>query len=137
MVINNLDIKQAAWISGMILTHYFPDEFKADYESNFLSRRGFTNAHLRGYIEKISESEVKLTLREVPAFETAYLVLPLLVLVSIYSFIGAATSNRGAFTMPVLLLTAAVLIIHVNRRIFHLLKKIGIDYIKSGKPLTI
>ncbi|MCH5683937.1 hypothetical protein LWM68_06470 [Niabella sp. W65] len=137
MSINNLDIKQPAWISGMILTHYFPDEFKADYESNFPSRRGFTNARLRGYIEKISESEIKLTLREVPAFETAYLVVPLLVLGSIYSFIGAATSNMAAFIMPVLLLIAAVLIIHINRRIFYLLKKICIDYVKSGKELAI
>jgi hypothetical protein len=135
--ISNPNIKQPAWISGMMLTHHFPDEFRADYQSNFLSRKGFTHTHLRGQIEKISEIEVKLTLSEVPAFETVYLLLPLLVLGSIYSFIRAATANVAAFTAPILLLFAAVLIIYVNRRIFYLLEKICVAYIKSGKELTI
>ncbi|MGN7782934.1 hypothetical protein ACTJIJ_00350 [Niabella sp. 22666] len=135
--ISNLDIKQPSWISGMMLTHYFPDEFRADYESNFLSRKGFTHAHLRGQIEKLSDTEVKLTLCEVPSFETVYLLLPLLVVGSIYLFIRAATSNFAAFVAPVLFIVVAVLIIHVNRRIFYLLEKTCIDYIKSGKELTI
>jgi hypothetical protein len=109
--ISNPNIKQPAWISGMMLTHHFPDEFTAGYESNFLSRKGFTHAHLRGQIEKISETEVKLTFSEVPSFETVYLLLPLLVLGSIYLFIRASISNFAAFPTPVLLIFVAPLII--------------------------
>ncbi|GEM_PF-6625573 len=135
--ISNLNIKQPAWISGIVLTHYFPHEFRADYESNFLSRKGFTHAHLRGYIEKISDTEVKLTLCQVPAFETVYLLLPLLVLGCIYLLIGVITTNSAAFTAPLVAFLAAVLVIHINRRIFYLLEKICMDYLKCGKELTI
>lgn len=131
------DIRQPAWISGMTITHFFPNEFQADYTSHFIGRKGFPPSHLYGNFEKLSETAISLKLRQVPSFATTWLFLPLLVSGTVYSSTRTTITSPATFAAPLILLLAAISVIYINRRIFYLLEKICIAYIKSGQELII
>ncbi len=132
-VIGNLNTKQPAVISGFTITHYFPNEFTVDYTSHFFNGQRLTKSHLDGLIEKISDTDIKLTLKQVPAFEIVYLLLPLLMLACIVNFI----KNNHLQVTSLLLFLSIFCIAYINRRILTSLEKICVEYIRSGNECTI